>query len=190
MSGVVVAGGTENMDRAPYLLPGMRFGSRMGDASAVDALLRDGLHDAFSGRHSGWHTEDLVQRFDISRGRQDAYAAESQRRFAAAQEAGWFDHEIAPVTIRGRKGDVVFGKDESNRPETTVESLAKLRPAFRPDGTITAGNAPGVNAGASAMVVTSAETARSLGLEPMLLIGPWGWPRSSRACSAWGPSRR
>jgi acetyl-CoA C-acetyltransferase len=132
ISSVVVAGGTENMDRAPYLLPAMRFGSRMGDASAVDALLRAGLHDAFSGRHSGWHTEDLVERFDISRARQDAFAAESQRRFAAAQEAGWFDQEITPVTIKGRKGNTAFSKDESNRLETTVESLAKLRPAFRP----------------------------------------------------------
>jgi acetyl-CoA C-acetyltransferase len=142
----------------------------MGDASAVDALLRDGLHDAFSGRHSGWHTEGLVQRFNISRAKQDAYASKSQRRFAAAQQAAWFGHEIAPTTIEGHKGDVVLDKDESNRPETTVESLAKLRPAFRPDGTITAGNAPDVNTGASAMVVTSAEKACSLRLEPMLLI--------------------
>jgi acetyl-CoA C-acetyltransferase len=170
ISSVVVAGGTENMDRAPYLLPAMRFGSRMGDASVIDAMLRDGLHDAFSGQHSGWHTEDLVERFSISRATQDAYAAESQRRFAAAKEAGWFDREIEPITLQGRKGDIVFGKDESNRPETTVESLARLRPVFRPDGTITAGNAPGVNAGASAMIVSSADKARSLGLEPMLTI--------------------
>jgi acetyl-CoA C-acetyltransferase len=170
ISSVVVAGGTENMDRAPYLLPAMRLGSRMGDALAIDALLRDGLHDAFSGQHSGWHTEDLVVRFDIRRETQDAFAAESQRRFAAAKEAGWFDQEIAPITVKGRKGDIAFGKDESNRPETTVESLAKLRPAFRPEGTITAGNAPGVNAGASAMIVTRAEKARSLGLNPMLTI--------------------
>jgi acetyl-CoA C-acetyltransferase len=170
ISSVVVAGGMENMDRAPYLLPAMRFGSRMGDASAIDALLRDGLHDAFSGQHSGWHTEDLVERFNISRATQDAYAAESQRRFAAAKEAGWFEQEIEPITVQGRKGDIVFSKDESNRPETTVESLAKLRPAFRPHGTITAGNAPGVNAGASAMIVSSAEKARSLGLNPMLAI--------------------
>jgi acetyl-CoA C-acetyltransferase len=148
----------------------MRFGSRMGDAPAIDAMLRDGLHDAFSGQHSGWHTEDLVERFKISRATQDAYAAESQRRFAAAKEAGWFDREIEPITLQGRKGDIVFGKDESNRPETTVESLARLRPVFRPDGTITAGNAPGVNAGASAMIVSSADKARSLGLEPMLTI--------------------
>lgn len=170
ISSVVVAGGTENMDRAPYLLPAMRFGSRMGDAQAIDAMLRDGLHDAFSGQHSGWHTEDLVERFDVTRATQDAFAAESQRRFAAAQQAGWFDQEIAPITVKGRKGDVVFGKDEGNRPETTLESLAKLRPAFRPDGTITAGNAPGVNAGAAAMVVTSAEKAQSLGLKPMLVV--------------------
>jgi acetyl-CoA C-acetyltransferase len=148
----------------------MRLGSRMGDAAAIDALLRDGLHDAFSGQHSGWHTEDLVQKFGVTRAHQDVYAAESQRRFAAARQAGWFDAEIAPITIKSRKGDTVFARDDSNRPETTVATLAKLRPAFRPDGTITAGNAPGINAGASAMIVTGAEKALSLGLEPMLVV--------------------
>ena len=169
-STVVVAGGTENMDRAPYLLPTMRFGKRMGDAEVIDALLRDGLHDAFSGKHSGWHTEDLVKRFNVSRLEQDQFAAESQRRFAAAQGAGWFDREIAPVAVSGRKGDTVFSKDEANRPETTVESLSRLRPAFQADGTITAGNAPGINAGASAMVVTEADKAKALGLQPALIV--------------------
>lgn len=169
-STVVVAGGTENMDRAPYLLPTMRFGKRMGDAEVIDALLRDGLHDAFSGKHSGWHTEDLVKRFNVSRLEQDQFAAESQRRFAAAQGAGWFDREIAPVAVSGRKGDTVFSKDEANRPETTVESLSRLRPAFQADGTITAGNAPGINAGASAMVVTEADKAKALGLQPVLVV--------------------
>ena len=170
VSTVVVAGGTENMDRAPYLLPTMRFGKRMGDAEVIDALLRDGLHDAFSGKHSGWHTEDLVKRFNVSRLEQDQFAAESQRRFAAAQGAGWFDREIAPVAVSGRKGDTVFSKDEANRPETTVESLSRLRPAFQADGTITAGNAPGINAGASAMVVTEADKAKALGLQPVLVV--------------------
>ncbi|HNO61758.1 MAG TPA: acetyl-CoA C-acyltransferase, partial [Plasticicumulans sp.] len=150
---VVIAGGTENMDRAPYLLPAMRHGARMGNAQAIDAMLRDGLNDAFSGEHSGWHTEDLVAKFGLSRADQDAFAARSQQRFAAAQAAGHFVTEIEPLEIRTKKGPALFAADEGNRPETTLESLAKLRPAFRDGGTITAGNAPGVNAAAAAMVV-------------------------------------
>jgi len=167
---VVVAGGLENMDRAPYLLPGLRFGARMGDAPAVDSLLLDGLHDAFSTRHSGWHTEDLVQKFGLTRAAQDAFAAQSQQRFAAAQDAGWFGAEIAAMTLPGRKGAIVFAADESNRPDTTAETLARLKPAFRPDGTITAGNAPGVNAGAAAMIVSERSVAHDLQLAPMLAI--------------------
>jgi len=169
-SRVVIAGGLENMDRAPYLLPGLRFGARMGNAEAIDALLHDGLHDAFSSKHSGWHTEDLVQRHGVSREAQDAFAARSQARFAAAQSAGWFKAEIAALEIRGRKGTVTFDTDEANRPDTTVESLSRLKPAFRPDGTITAGNAPGINAGAAAMIVTERSVARDLGLAPMLAV--------------------
>jgi acetyl-CoA C-acetyltransferase len=170
LSRMVVAGGVENMDRAPYLLPGMRFGARMGNAEAVDALLFDGLHDAFSTRHSGWHTEDLVQKYGLTREAQDAFAAQSQQRFAAAQAAGWFNDEIEPLVLQGKKGPTTFGADESNRPETTVETLARLKPVFRPDGTITAGSAPGVNAGAAAMIVCDSEAARGAGLTPMLVI--------------------
>ncbi len=167
---VVVAGGVENMDRAPYLLPGMRFGARMGNAEAVDALLLDGLNDAFSKKHSGWHTEDLVAKFGLTREAQDAFAAESQRRFAAAQAAGWFEREIAPLDVQTRKGVVPFAADEANRADTTVATLARLKPVFRPDGTITAGNAPGVNAGAAAMIVTERSVANDLKLAPMLAI--------------------
>ncbi len=167
---VVIAGGLENMDRAPYLLPGMRFGTRMGNVETVDALLRDGLHDAFSSKHSGWHAEDLVPKFGLTREAQDSYATQSQQRFAAAQAAGWFEAEIAPIEIPGRKGLVRFAADEGGRPDTTVETLAKLKPAFRPDGTITAGNAPGVNAGAAAMIVTERSVANDLRLAPMLAI--------------------
>jgi acetyl-CoA C-acetyltransferase len=170
LSQAVIAGGIENMDRAPYLLPGMRFGARMGNAEAIDSLLHDGLHDAFSTRHSGWHTEDLVTKYGVGREAQDAFAAQSQQRFAAAQKAGWFDAEIEPLTLKTRKGPLTLSADESNRPDTTVESLAKLKPAFRPDGTITAGNAPGVNAGAAAMVVCDTSFARDAGLGPMLAI--------------------
>ncbi|MCB1749195.1 MAG: acetyl-CoA C-acetyltransferase [Gammaproteobacteria bacterium] len=149
----VVAGGMENMDQAPYLLPQGRWGARMGDAALLDSMLRDGLHDAFSGKHSGWHTEDLVQRLDITREAQDRWALRTQQRFAAAQAAGRFDAEIVAVEVPGRKGVVSFARDEHNRPDTTMESLARLKPAFRKEGTITAGNAPGLNSGAAAMLV-------------------------------------
>ena len=166
----LIAGGTENMDRAPYLLPGMRFGARMGNAHCIDAMLRDGLDDAFSGKHSGWHTEDLVQKFSVSREAQDAFAAQSQHRFAAAQEAGHFKAEIEPLNVKSKKATVAFEVDESGRPDTTIEALSKLKPAFRPEGTITAGNAPGVSAGAAAMVVCDAAFARDAGLSPSLVI--------------------
>jgi acetyl-CoA C-acetyltransferase len=166
----VLAGGMENMEGAPYLLPSMRAGSRMGDTRALDALLRDGLNDAFSGQHSGWHTEDLVTKYALTREDQDAYALRSQQRFAAAQAAGVFDDQIAPLTVHGKKGDTVFERDEAGRPETTLATLARLKPAFRGDGSITAGNAPGVNAGTAAMLVTTLATARELALQPMVRV--------------------
>ena len=170
LSRVVIAGGAENMDRAPYLLPSLRAGARMGNATALDALLHDGLNDAFSGKHSGWHTEDLVTAHQVSRQAQDAFAAQSQQRFARAQQAGWFGGEIAPLDIPGKKGTLRFASDENGRPDTTAESLARLKPAFRPDGTITAGNAPGLNSGAAAMIVCEASTARDEGLQALLVI--------------------
>lgn len=164
---VMVAGGMENMDRAPYLLPNGRWGMRMGDGQVVDSMLYDGLNDAFSGQHSGWHTEDLATKCQVSREEQDAWALRSQTRFSAAQAAGHFEVEIAPVEIQSRKGSVAFTKDEHNRPDTTAETLAKLRPAFRKDGTITAGNAPGLNTGAAAMIVAERSAAERLGLRPV-----------------------
>jgi acetyl-CoA C-acetyltransferase len=161
-----VAGGMENMDQAPYLLPGARWGHRMGDAQMLDSMLRDGLHDAFSGQHSGWHTEDLVGRYGITREDQDRWAARSQQRFGGAQAAGTFAEEIVAIELSGRKGPVSFSRDEANRPDTTVESLAKLKPAFRKDGTITAGNAPGLNSGAAAMIVAERSFAEKRGLRP------------------------
>jgi len=146
-----IAGGMENMDRAPYLLPQGRWGARMGDVTMFDSMLHDGLHDAFSGKHSGWHTEDLVLKSGISREDQDCWALRSQQRFASAQAAGRFEAEIVPVEVPGRKGPTLFAKDEHNRPETTAESLAKLLPAFRKEGTITAGNAPGLNSAGAAI---------------------------------------
>jgi len=169
-----LAGGMENMDRAPYLMAGGRWGYRMGDAEIHDAMLRDGLNDAFSDKHSGWHTEDLVTKFQITRDQQDRWSLRSQQRFAAAQAAGKFEAEIAAVEIKGRKGPIAFAKDEHNRPDTTAESLAKLKPAFRKDGTITAGNSPGLNSAASAMVVAEAGWAEKQGLEPMARLVSYG----------------
>lgn len=165
-AGAVIAGGMENMDQAPYLVPGGRWGNRMGDALMLDSMLRDGLNDAFSGQHSGWHTEDLVSQYGVTREDQDRWAARSQQRFSAAQAAGKFAEEIVAIELAGRKGAVRFDKDEANRPDTTVETLAKLRPAFRKDGTITAGNAPGLNSGAAAVIVTERAFAERHGLQP------------------------
>ena len=163
----VIAGGMENMDQAPYLMAGGRWGYRMGDAQIYDSMLRDGLHDAFSGEHSGWHTEDLVSKYRVTRDDQDRWAARSQQRFSAAQQAGKFKDEIVAIELASRKGPVTFDKDEANRPDTTIETLAKLKPAFRKDGTITAGNAPGLNSGAAAMVVAERAFAEKRGLKPL-----------------------
>lgn len=164
---VGIAGGMENMDRAPYLLGGGRWGYRMGNAEILDAVIFDGLEDAFSGRHSGWHTEDLVSRAGLTREAQDAFAARSQQAFVTARDAGRFTGEIVAVDVPGRKGTTVFEVDEAPRPGTTAEALAKLRPAFREGGTITAGNAPGLNSGAAAMVVAARGSSERLGVEPM-----------------------
>jgi len=169
-----IAGGMENMDRAPYLLPSGRWGQRMGNAEIYDSLLRDGLDDAFSGKHSGWHTEDLVTRNKLTREDQDRWAERSQKRFAAAQAAGRFAAEIAGVELKGRKGVEVFASDEANRPDTTLEVLARLKPAFRDGGTITAGNAPGLNSGAAAMVVAERSFAEKNGIEPIARLVAYG----------------
>ena len=169
-----IGGGMENMDRAPYLMPQARWGARMGDVTVYDAMLMDGLNDAFSDKHSGWHTEDLVTRNAISRADQDAWALRSQQSFSAAQASGKFAAEIVAVEVPGRKGPTLFDKDEHNRPETTAESLAKLRPAFRKEGTITAGNAPGLNTGAAAMIVAEHSWAEKNGLKPMAKLVAYG----------------
>jgi acetyl-CoA C-acetyltransferase len=161
-----VAGGMENMDRAPYLLPQGRWGARMGDVTLFDSMLLDGLHDAISGQHAGWHTEDLVIRCGISREDQDRWALRSQQAFSAAQEAGRFNAEILTLQMPGRKGPLFFARDEHNRPDTTMESLGRLKPAFRKEGTITAGNAPGLNTAAAAMVVAERSWAEREGLQP------------------------
>ena len=169
-----IAGGMENMDRAPYLMGGGRWGYRLGNAEIYDSMLRDGLNDAFSDHHSGWHTEDLVKSRQITREDQDRWAERSQKRFAAAQAAGKFTEEIVPVELCERNKPGLFQKDEHNRPETTFDSLAKLRPAFRQDGTITAGNAPGLNSGAAAMIVSEAGWAEKSGLTPTARLVSYG----------------
>ncbi|MEX2524763.1 MAG: acetyl-CoA C-acetyltransferase [Gammaproteobacteria bacterium] len=169
-----IAGGFENMDRAPYLLEKARWGYRMGDGQIIDSMLGDGLNDAFSGKHSGWHTEDLAKEYNISREDQDTWAARSQQRFSKAQADGLFKEEIAPVEVPGRKGPTIFEQDEHNRADTTAEGLGKLRPAFREDGSITAGNAPGLNTGAAAVVVADRAWAEQQGLQPMARLVSWG----------------
>ena len=169
-----IAGGMENMDRAPYLMNSGRWGYRMGDGQIFDAMLMDGLNDAFSGQHSGWHTEDLARSHQITREQQDRWAERSQKRFSAAQSAGKFAAEIATVEIASRKGPTRFDKDEYNRPDTTLEGLSKLKPAFRKDGTITAGNAPGLNTGAAAMIVADHAWADKKGLAPMARLVAYG----------------
>ncbi|TCQ99051.1 acetyl-CoA C-acyltransferase [Neorhizobium sp. JUb45] len=173
-SDAAVAGGMENMDRAPYLMDGGRWGYRMGPAQILDSMLTDGLNDAFSGEHSGWHTEDLATKLQITREAQDAFAARSQQRFASARDSGRFAEEIVGVEIKGRKGIELFQNDEAPRPDTTVETLARLKPAFRPDGTITAGNAPGLNSAAAAMIIADRSFAEAKGIESMARLAGYG----------------
>ena len=167
---VVVAGGMESMSNAPHLLSGMRTGSKMGDGSLVDSMVHDGLTDAFEDIHMGETAERVADRYGVSREAMDAYAAESQRRAHAATEAGRFSAEILPVEVPGRKGTVVVERDESIRPDATEQSLARLRPVFRKGGRVTAGNAPGVNDGASALVIASDAAVRRHGLPRLARI--------------------
>ena len=174
MADTAIAGGMENMDRAPYLLMQARSGYRLGHGQVIDAVLNDGLNDAFSDQHSGWHTEDLAEQYGITRQEQDEWAARSHQRFSAAQSEGRFEAEITPVEVPDRKGTIRFDTDEHNRGDTTAEGLQKLRPAFRKEGTITAGNAPGINTGAAAMVVAEQEAARRHGLTPAVRLVAYG----------------
>lgn len=169
-----VAGGMENMDMAPYLMSGGRWGYRMGHAQVYDSMLLDGLNDAFSDQHSGWHAEDLARKYQIGREEQDAWGARSHQRFCKAREAGKFDAEMVTVDVKGRKGPEPFNTDEQARPDASPEGLAKLKPAFRKDGTITAGNAPGLNSGAAAMVVAERGWAGKNGLTPMARLAGYG----------------
>lgn len=166
----VLAGGMENMSAAPYLLDKARWGYRMGDSTIVDMMVRDGLHCIFNDYHMGITAENVAERYGISREMQDALALTSQKRAVAAIGAGAFVEEILPVTFKQKKQEIVFDTDEYPRAEATAEGLAKLRPAFKADGTVTAGNASGINDGAAALVVMSEERARELGVTPLARV--------------------
>ncbi len=166
---IVVAGGQESMSQAPHA-QALRTGQKMGDLSLIDTMIKDGLWDAFNGYHMGQTAENVADRFGISRGDQDAFAVASQNKAEAAQKAGRFDDEIVPVTIKGRKGDVVVDKDEFIRHGATLEAMQGLKPAFTREGSVTAANASGLNDGAAALVLMSADDAKARGLEPLARI--------------------
>ena len=185
---VVVAGGTENMSMAPYAIPGARWGQRMGSGMMVDTMINDALTDAFSQVHMGITAENIAQQWNITREEQDAFAAASQQKAEAAIKAGKFEAEIVPVEIPQRKGDpVVFSKDEYPRFGATAEGLGKLKPAFKKDGTVTAGNASGINDGAAAVVVMSEEKAKELGIKPLATILSYGSKGLDPAIMGYGP---
>ena len=168
---VVIAGGQESMSQSAHVLPGSRDGVRMGDWKAVDTMITDGLWDAFNGYHMGITAENVAEKYQTSREEQDSFAAASQQKAAAAREAGKFVDEIVPVQIPQRKGDpVIFDQDEYIKPGTQAEKLAGLRPAFKKDGTVTAGNASGLNDGAAVLLVCSEEKAKELGLEVLAVV--------------------
>ncbi len=168
-SRIVVAGGQESMSLSPHALY-LRAGTKMGDTAMVDTMLKDGLIDAFQGYHMGTTAENVAAAFQITRAAQDEFAAESQRKASAAQKSGRFAEEIAPVTLKTRKGDIVVADDEYIRHDASLDSMAKLKPAFAKDGTVTAGNASGLNDGAAALVVMSAAEAARRGLSPLARI--------------------
>jgi acetyl-CoA C-acetyltransferase len=167
---VVIAGGQENMSIAPHSLSGVRDGIRMGDGKLVDTMIVDGLWDAYNHYHMGVTAENVAKKWGVTREQQDAFAAASQQKAEAAQKGGRFNDEIVPFTISTRKGDIVFDADEFPRHGTTAESLGGLRPAFEKDGTVTAGNASGLNDGAAAVLIMSAKKADQLGLQPLARI--------------------
>ncbi|HCV78684.1 acetyl-CoA C-acetyltransferase [Pseudomonas oryzihabitans] len=185
---IVIAGGMENMSLAPYVLPKVRSGLRLGHAELVDSMISDGLWDAFNDYHMGQTAENLVQKYQLSREAQDAFAARSQQRAAAAMESGRFREEITPVLIPQRKGEpLAFDTDEGIRADTTAEGLARLRPAFAKDGSVTAGNASSLNDGAAAVLVMSATRAAALGLMPLAHIAAYASAGVDPAIMGIGP---
>ena len=183
---IVVAGGQESMTQAPHCAQ-LRAGAKMGDFQMVDTMIRDGLWDAFHGYHMGNTAENVAQKYQITRDQQDAFAAASQQKAGEAMKAGRFRDEIVPVTVKTRKGEVVVENDEYPKPETTAEVLAKLRPAFAKDGTVTAGNASGINDGAAAVVLMTAAEAAKRGVTPLARIVAWATAGVDPAIMGTGP---
>ena len=183
---IVVAGGQESMSLSPHCMH-LRNGTKMGDVQMIDTMIRDGLWDAFNGYHMGNTAENVARKYQITRNDQDALAARSQQRAVAAIEAGRFKDEIVPVTIKTRKGDQIVDTDEYPRAGTTLEVLAKLRPAFAKDGTVTAGNASGINDGAAALVLMSAAEAARRGVTPLARIVSWATAGVDPAIMGTGP---
>ncbi len=183
---IIVAGGQESMSMSQHTAH-LRNGAKMGDMKFLDSMLRDGLLDAFQGYHMGITAENVAAKWQISRDEQDRFALGSQNKAEAAQKAGRFKDEICPVTVSTRKGDIVVDQDEYIRPGTTLEALAKLRPAFNKDGTVTAGNASGINDGAAAVVLMSADEAKKRGITPMARIVSWATAGVDPAVMGSGP---
>ena len=185
-SSVIVAGGQESMSQSAHAAH-LRTGQKMGDLGLIDTMIKDGLWDAFNGYHMGTTAENVATKFQITREMQDEFAAGSQQKASAAQKAGRFKDEIAPVTIKGRKGDTVVSDDEYIRHDSSAEMMAKLRPAFSKDGTVTAGNASGINDGAAALVVMSAKEAARRGLTPLARIASFATAGVDPAVMGTGP---
>ena len=185
---VILAGGTESMSNAPYILPRARFGYKMGHGQIEDSMIKDGLWDIFNDYHMGVTAENIAEQWNIGREEQDQFAANSQQKTEAAQKNGRFKEEIVPVAIPQRKGDpLVIDTDEFPRHGTTAEKLSKLRAAFKKDGTVTAGNASGINDGASMLIVMSAEKAEALGLKPLMRIKSYGNAALDPKIMGYGP---
>ncbi|MFC5309708.1 acetyl-CoA C-acetyltransferase, partial [Azospirillum picis] len=183
---VMVVGGQENMSLSPHLMH-LRNGTKMGTAEMLDSMIKDGLWEAFHGYHMGVTAENVARAWNLDRERQDLFALASQQKAEAAQKAGRFKDEIVPVTIKGRKGDTVVEADEYPKHGTTIEALAKLRPAFAKDGTVTAGNASGLNDGAAALVLMTAENAARRGITPLARIASWATAGVDPAVMGTGP---
>ncbi|NVO09596.1 MAG: acetyl-CoA C-acetyltransferase [Bacteroidales bacterium] len=185
---VILAGGTESMTNAPYLLPNARYGYRMGNGQLIDSIINDGLTDAFNDIHMGITAENIAEQWNISREEQDQFALNSQKKVEIAQKAGYFTNEIIPVEIPQKKGDpIIFSNDEFPKHGLTIEQLVKLRPAFKKDGTVTAGNASGINDGAAMLVVMSREKADYLGLKPLVRIVSYGNAALDPKIMGYGP---
>jgi acetyl-CoA C-acetyltransferase len=183
---IIVAGGQESMSLSPHTIH-MRAGTKMGDVKFVDTMIKDGLWDAFHGYHMGTTAENVAQKWQISREDQDKFAVASQNKAEAAQKSGRFKDEIAPVTVPSRKGDIAVDQDEYIRPGTTLDAVAKLKPAFSKDGTVTAGNASGLNDGAAALVIMSAAEAQRRGITPLAHIASWSTAGVDPAIMGSGP---